>query len=431
MADVSINGDVEIVKELGPPQLLWAWSDFSVFDYKGFPNNTSTKLLLGHNRAATQGKITAENAHPFEFDGLIGAHNGTLDDWTIRNFAEYKNHDVDSHVLFEILNNKGVDEMYKNISGAMALTWYDKDEKQLHFLRNSQRPLFYAYDKEGTAILWASEMVFLVGACVRAGLELSEEGVQSVPPDTLLTFKPLALSCEKMEDRELEKKTYATKASGSSGFWGGTKVTVGATQSKFGSSWKKGTRKASKGVPKNVSIRLGHLAFFDGAAICHAKIIDTETPLIIHFGDNYNPADTRSFLDNIRAGNRLYETKSRMRVKTEDKKETYHIFHSGVRALTKDATLITPNTPLPPEQVVRAKVESNVIALHTKPAYRGERISENLFNRRIAEYNGCCPSCGNPVLWESAEDVVWLSYTKYTCKDCSEDELAVEQVMNL
>src|SRR3546814_12623264 len=39
----------------------------------------NSKAFIGHNRAATLGKVNGLNAHPFRYDNIMGAHNGTLD----------------------------------------------------------------------------------------------------------------------------------------------------------------------------------------------------------------------------------------------------------------------------------------------------------------------------------------------------------------
>src|SRR4051812_47418108 len=50
-------------------------------EYGDLINTVGAQVLIGHNRYATIGEKTASNAHPFAFDGLVGAHNGTLDSW--------------------------------------------------------------------------------------------------------------------------------------------------------------------------------------------------------------------------------------------------------------------------------------------------------------------------------------------------------------
>lgn len=101
-------------------------------------------LLMGHNRAATQGAVTQANAHPFEFDNVIGAHNGTLEWDSLRSFALFRETDSDSKCLFREISDKGIENVYSRARGAMALTFLDKRTKTFNLIKNYERPLYIA-----------------------------------------------------------------------------------------------------------------------------------------------------------------------------------------------------------------------------------------------------------------------------------------------
>src|SRR5690606_8536689 len=65
--------EVYLAKQLGNP--------FELFNDKRYDTaiNSINKVIIGHNRFATRGAVNKANAHPFENDLVVGAHNGTLD----------------------------------------------------------------------------------------------------------------------------------------------------------------------------------------------------------------------------------------------------------------------------------------------------------------------------------------------------------------
>ncbi len=111
--------------------------------------------LIGHNRSATVGSINRQNAHPFDFEHIVGVHNGTL-----RNKGELESHadfGTDSEALFYNLDKYSPKEVIPKVDGAYALVWYDKRDTTINFLRNSERPMFLAMSEDKKFLYWASE----------------------------------------------------------------------------------------------------------------------------------------------------------------------------------------------------------------------------------------------------------------------------------
>lgn len=124
---------------------------------------------LGHVRDTTVGKITVENAHPFMFEDIVGAHNGTLVDWKYRK----DDHRSDSDLLFEDIQNRGVMEVLEEVSdaSAYAISIFHRKEYALTFARNRRRPLHIAINKDRGVIYWASEFEMLEFALNRSNIK--------------------------------------------------------------------------------------------------------------------------------------------------------------------------------------------------------------------------------------------------------------------
>ena len=143
---------------------------FEIMNNKLFERGVGklNNVMMGHNRYATKGAVNKTNAHPFEFDNIIGAHNGTLT--TQYKLDDYTDFDVDSENLYYHMDKHGVEETTDKLGGAYALTWYNKAEGTLNFLRNTQRPLHYTFTKDGKTVFWASEEWMLEGILERNGI---------------------------------------------------------------------------------------------------------------------------------------------------------------------------------------------------------------------------------------------------------------------
>lgn len=159
-------GDVKIAKELG--------NAYNLFDTKSYDKALMGlhRAIIGHNRYATQGAVSKRNAHPFDFEGLVGVHNGTLKNKF--SLIDSRDFTVDSENLFHHINKKGLRDAMNIAQGAWALVWWDKFEESINFLRNEERPLFLARSKDEETVFWASELWMLQVACSREGIEIGQ-----------------------------------------------------------------------------------------------------------------------------------------------------------------------------------------------------------------------------------------------------------------
>lgn len=130
-----------------------------------FMSHTSRiRVLAGHNRKATLGKVSTKNAHPFFHGDVVLMHNGTLTTQT--NLKKSYSFDTDSEcVCYNIsqVEPNQVGEVIEMLNGAFALVWWDVRDNTLNFIRNNERDLYIGQNKspEPTTIAWASEKPML------------------------------------------------------------------------------------------------------------------------------------------------------------------------------------------------------------------------------------------------------------------------------
>lgn len=169
---VTVKGtEVHIDKYLGTP---WEFFKKATERFtKGTPDH-GAQILIGHNRYATLGGITEDNAHPFNHGNVYGVHNGTLTYTGQKNVDPDNKFDTDSEALYYQMNEVGLVETYKKLIGAWALVWYNKEQKRVNFIRNKERPLYYAISEDGKMLFWASEDWMIDHACYTHGIKLRE-----------------------------------------------------------------------------------------------------------------------------------------------------------------------------------------------------------------------------------------------------------------
>lgn len=148
---------------------------FDMNKFKEALSGYKSSVFMGHNRAATRGAVNAINAHPYEYGHIVGCHNGTLDLSSVRALEDAldEKFDVDSQAIFAAIAKLGIKKTVPLLQGAWALVWFDFEEKTLNFLRNKERPFWYAYSKEFDHIFWASEWPM-----IDAALKLSAQGYE-------------------------------------------------------------------------------------------------------------------------------------------------------------------------------------------------------------------------------------------------------------
>ena len=131
--------------------------------------NKVNRVLIGHNRWATKGGVNNITAHPFEFENVVGAHNGTLRAQHL--LPDSNNFAIDSENIFHSIDIQGVAATYEKISGAAALVFFNRKNISINFLRNDERPFFYTFSKDRKSIFWASEDWMLTGLLAKHKIE--------------------------------------------------------------------------------------------------------------------------------------------------------------------------------------------------------------------------------------------------------------------
>ena len=162
-AFISRYMDPLIAKSVGNP--------FELFDNHQFAKGMGrlNRAIIGHNRYATVGEITRHNAHPFEFNHIVGAHNGTLKNK--HKFEDGHTFKVDSQALLNHISLKGVEDAIEIADGAWALVYWNGAEQTINFLRNKERPLVGCFSENGATLFWASESWMLSVALSRQGIK--------------------------------------------------------------------------------------------------------------------------------------------------------------------------------------------------------------------------------------------------------------------
>lgn len=148
---VNSDGNVGIHKQVGTAETFLSTPEWRATRSKLFSQG---QMIVGHNRKATRGEVTDENAHPFWVeDKLVLVHNGSY----YGSHKQLADVPVDSNAIaIHLANNiDNYEEALQRVNAAYAMFFYDVHGKKLNIIRNKERPLWML--ETNTTYFFASE----------------------------------------------------------------------------------------------------------------------------------------------------------------------------------------------------------------------------------------------------------------------------------
>jgi glucosamine 6-phosphate synthetase-like amidotransferase/phosphosugar isomerase protein len=189
---VANNGNVQMHKDAVTGSTFVTTTEYNKFNTDVIANGM---FAVGHNRAATRGTVNDKNAHPFCIeDNIILVQNGTYRG----SHTHHKDTEVDTEAIAWVLHEhpNDIQTALQKINAAYCLVWYNVTDKALYIIRNKERPMFIAYNKQG-GIMFASEPETIMLAASRNNIKLNKPPYL-IAEDTLFKWQ-----------LDTDKKTYS------------------------------------------------------------------------------------------------------------------------------------------------------------------------------------------------------------------------------
>ncbi len=425
---LTLNNPTFMRKEVGHPMNLWDMNPTDkLFDYRGVIS-PFCKILLGHNRAATMGEITVDNAHPFEFGDITGVHNGSLWD----TYDLLGDHVVDSKCIYDTIEQEGIDYTWERLHGAAALVWWDDGAQRLYMIRNEERPLYTQANKSRSALFWASEEWMIMAAMYRHKIQGSEDAGKNpltptmLQPHHLYEFSVTASNFKLEDKRELKKRkpspvlgtTTTHKVGGNTGFKGGNTVVYPKKEKSalINQGWAGTMKKADKELRgKEVVLKFCMRSYTQDGGWKY-WIMGTLTG----YGDIMLKPNTVAdwdkwfqVLKNHEDSRVCAELGTRPRFKIEEGKTVYYASSDKMKFLRTESYK-RPQGPLalpPPKE--------KDITLYK--VFGGVKVPEDQFQKALKATGSVCLHCDNVLTIDDHSELHWHSKEQVLCKTCSEN----------
>lgn len=169
-----------------------------------FFESVTDNVFLCHVRHATVGGINPDNSHPFQYNNVIGMHNGTL--VTKEFLPSGDTADLtDSAIFYSKVDSEGYKAVIERLSDqdAFAFVFADIKGGKIRIVRNKKRTLYWAVDAQRNVFWYASEASFLNFIAERHDLDLTDP--EPFDTDTVYSFVPTDVTSNKAPSWETEK----------------------------------------------------------------------------------------------------------------------------------------------------------------------------------------------------------------------------------